>query len=378
MPGHATGAVHGERPTVNIDFANNSTAPLDLRAHISSTRARPGFSHSIGGSAVNNTVQATGAVEVIMTIDPTLDLLSATPTPTTTAGNVFTWQVADLDYFGSQGFIIQTTVLVGTPLGTVLNHSISVSSANPDADLSDNTDLTTEVVVGSYDPNDKTAVTSSRESEALYFINEDEWIDYTIRFQNTGTAEALFVTITDTLPEDLDMTTFQMALASHAHEYSFKPGRVVEWFFDDINLPDSTSDEAGSHGFVKFRIRPVQPVLAGTVIENSANIYFDFNPPVITEPSVLVAEFSTAIQGQAQGQGQLRLHPNPANDLLRISSDRSIDAFTIVAADGREVMRRTLRSLNASVDVSGLRAGSYFVLATLTNGSSVRERFIKH
>ena len=34
---------------------------------------------------------------------------------------------------------------------------------------------------------------------------------------------------------------------------------------------------------------PVQPVK----IENIANIYFDFNPPIITEPSVLVAEFST-------------------------------------------------------------------------------------
>ncbi|MBK6831754.1 MAG: hypothetical protein IPG92_13885 [Flavobacteriales bacterium] len=204
-------------PIADIDFANNSTAPLDLRAHINAGWARPGFTHSISGSAINSTAQLTGAVEVIITIDPTVVIGNVTPTPTATVGNVLTWQLTELDYFGSQGFSIQTTVPVGTPLGALLSHSISVSSANPDADLSDNTDLVTRVVSGSYDPNDKTALTSSRLSETLYFINEDEWIDYTIRFQNTGTAEAFFVTITDTLPEELDMTTSRWPCLARAH-----------------------------------------------------------------------------------------------------------------------------------------------------------------
>ncbi|MBP7515620.1 MAG: T9SS type A sorting domain-containing protein, partial [Flavobacteriales bacterium] len=202
-----------------------------------------------------------------------------------------------------------------------------------------------------------------------------EWIDYTIRFQNTGTAEALFVTITDTLPEELDMTSFQMALASHAHEYSFKPGRVVEWFFDDINLPDSTTDLAGSQGFVKFRIRPVQPVLAGTVIENIANIYFDFNPPVITEPSVLVAEFSTGVDEQ-EGSA-ISLAPVPASDELIVSSGDALANVRILAADGREVMRMSARSTRVRIDLNGLKSGAYLLLAELENGTMARECFIK-
>ncbi|MBK9148038.1 MAG: hypothetical protein IPM12_09525 [Flavobacteriales bacterium] len=362
-------------PIANIDWANNSTAPLDLRANINSTWARPGFSHRISGGAANNTVQATGAVEVIMTIDPTLDFVSATPTPTSTAGNVFTWQIAELDYFGAQGFIIWTTVPVGTPLGTVLNHSISVSSANTDTYVANNTDSETRVVSGSYDPNDKTAATSSHLSDALYFINEDEWIDYTIRFQNTGTAEAFFITITDTLPEELDMTTFQMALASHAHTYTFKPGRVVEWFFDAINLPDSTTDLAGSQGFLKFRIKPVQPLLAGTVLTNTANIYFDFNEAVITEPSVLVAEFSTGVEEVSTTN--LRLSPVPVIDQLNIASSNEIRSVRIVAADGRDVAQRTVWASVASIDVSMLNAGAYLLIATMIDGSAVRERFLK-
>ena len=126
-----------------------------------------------------------------------------------------------------------------------------------------------------------------------FFIDQDEWIDYVVRFQNTGTDTAFTVVITDTLAAELDMASFQQGLASHAFEVEFKPGRVVEWTFSDILLPDSNVNEPASHGLVKLRIKPVQPVLAGSVIENVANIYFDFNDPVITDPSMLVAEFST-------------------------------------------------------------------------------------
>ena len=362
-------------PIADIDFANNSTAPLDLRAHIGSGWARPGFAHAIHASVANTTAQLTGAVEVTITIDPTVAIGSITPAPTSSAGNVFTWQLAELDYFGSQGFSIQTAVPVSTPLGTVLNHSISVSSANPDADLSDNMDLVTEVVVGSYDPNDKTALTSSRMSEALYFINEDEWIDYTIRFQNTGTAEALFVIITDTLPEELDMTSFQMALASHTHTCTFKPGRVVEWFFDDINLPDSTANEAESHGFVKFRIKPAQPLLAGTIIENIASIYFDFNPPVITEPSVLVAEFSTGVGESIVAE--LELSPVPAARQLRIAAKSTIAAVRIISPDGREMQFQRMRSNSAEIDIAHLVPGSYLLAVVFENGTVAHKRFIK-
>jgi hypothetical protein len=57
---------------------------------------------------------------------------------------------------------------------------------------------------------------------------------------------------------------------------------VLTWTFDNINLPDSTRDQAGSNGFVKFTVLPVKDLPAGTRIENFADIYFDYNPPVRT------------------------------------------------------------------------------------------------
>ena len=360
---------------VSINLANNSTAPLGMRIHANAGNARPGFAHTISAGAVNQSMQATGLVTVTCTLDPTVDYVSATPAPFDVSGNVITWQLAELDYFGTQGLSVETDVPVSTPLGTLLTHTWTISTVIPDADLSDNVDAVSRMVQGSYDPNDKTAQTSSRLSEALYYINEDEWIDYTIRFQNTGNAEALFVTVTDTLPEELDMTSFQMGVASHGYALSFKPGRVVEWFFDGINLPDSTSDEAGSHGFIKFRIRPVQPLSAGSVIENIANIYFDFNDPVITEPSVLVAEFSTGVGVQLEPG--IAVAPNPVSALLNVTTASPIARLRIVSADGRVAHSTGMITDRAAIDVAALKSGAYTVIAELPNGSIARARFTK-
>ena len=76
--------------------------------------------------------------------------------------------------------------------------------------------------------------------------------------------------VTDTLAQELDMTTFEPGVGSHPYTVSFKPGRAVEWRFENILLPDSNVNEPNSHGLLSFRIHPVQPTLPGTLIENIA------------------------------------------------------------------------------------------------------------
>jgi uncharacterized repeat protein (TIGR01451 family) len=250
-----------------------------------------------------------------------------------------------------------------------------VSNTLPEGDLANNVDVDGDIVVGSYDPNDKRAITSSRASDELYFINEDEWIDYTIRFQNTGTFLAEFVVITDTIPEELDMLSFEQGVASHPFTVSFKPGRVIEWRFDGIMLPDSTSDEPGSHGLVKFRMKPVLPLLPGTIIENIANIYFDFNEPVITEPSVLVAEFSTAMT-DVQGP-TLLLAPVPMQHTLSVTAPAPMRTLRVIAVDGRVVLRSSPGTQTYELYVAQLDAGPYVIIAELENGEQLRHRIIK-
>ncbi|MCB0771544.1 MAG: T9SS type A sorting domain-containing protein, partial [Flavobacteriales bacterium] len=207
-----------------------------------------------------------------------------------------------------------------------------------------------------------------------YFIDEDEWIDYTIRFQNTGTDTAFTVIISDTLPGTLDPGSIQWGATSHPYTRQLSGEGTLLFTFANIQLPDSNVNEAASHGFVSFRIKPFEPVLPGTTIENIANIYFDFNPPVITEPSVLVAEFSTGMPHEENGS--LRVFPNPVSDLLNINAYHNmIVSIKVVTADGRTVLHRSVRSSRTSLDVSGLMPGLYHLIAILDTGAAVVEPF---
>ncbi|MEZ4756889.1 MAG: hypothetical protein R2817_08690 [Flavobacteriales bacterium] len=88
---------------------------------------------------------------------------------------------------------------------------------------------------------------------------------------------------------------------------------MLRFLFPNIQLPDSNVNELQPrHRAVPHPTAP--PVLPGTTIQNIANIYFDYNLPVITEPSVLVAEFSTS-SNESQGHERL-LAPNPVADQL--------------------------------------------------------------
>jgi len=360
-----------------IDLANGSTEPLDIVLYAADGVARPGMNYGISATISNPTPQASGSVTVTLTFDPVLSLVSASPTPTLVAGNVITWDVAAFGSYGMADVQANFLVPIGTALGTPLASTVMVSNSLPESTLANNSTVVSAIVVNSYDPNDKTARTSSGTSNELYFIDQDEWIDYTIRFQNTGTAEAIDVVITDTLAAELDMSSFEQGAASHAFDVSFKPGRVVQWRFANINLPDSNANEAASHGLVGFRIKPHEPLSAGSVIENIANIYFDYNPPVITEPSVLVAELSTGVV--EQHQGRMRPYPNPATDRIFAPCSECGTApysVTIQAVDGKVVLQATLTSETEGIDISTLASGAYLLRAIGTRGNSTAS-FIK-
>ena len=182
--------------------------------------------------------------------------------------------------------------------------------------------------------------------------------------------------VTDTLPASLDIASFEMGTASHPFEVYFRTGRVVEWRFPNILLPDSNVNEAASHGLLSFRIKPVQPLLLGTSISNEANIYFDFNEPVITDPSVLVAEFSTGVRDHDRS-AQLLIQPNPASDHVRVSlGDERINRMRVLGMDAREMMNFTNPGSPVDLDIKALSPGVY-VIEVEGNGRRLREQLVK-
>ena len=359
----------------NVHHPDTALVPLDVRVALSSGAARPGFPFSYSMAVQNETPAGSGATTVTFTFDPTITYQSATPPPSTMAGNTLTWNEGPLNAWQYRSYHVQFQVPPNVGLlGYELMATATVSTANTDGDLSNNSATNLRTITGAYDPNDKLAVTGLG-SNSTWLINEDEWVDYTIRFQNTGTDTAFTVVITDTLPANLDPGSIIIGAASHAFTWELRDSGTLKFFFPNIQLPDSNINEPRSHGFVGFRIRPHEPVLPGTAIENIANIYFDFNPPVITEPSVLVAEFSTGVG--ALHPTHLQLAPVPTSDQLQVSAPAVLRSVRILATDGREVMQRTVLASSATFDVSALKSGTYFLIATMADGSVAHERFIK-
>jgi uncharacterized repeat protein (TIGR01451 family) len=137
------------------------------------------------------------------------------------------------------------------------------------------------LVTCAYDPNDKQAVPVGYADP--HFILNDTEIEYKIRFQNTGNAPAFDVVIEDQLDlSTLDITTFQPLVASHSFSTIVDPDGRLRFVFNNIMLPDSGSDMIGSQGYVLFKIKPLPNLIPETVINNTANIYFDQNEAVVT------------------------------------------------------------------------------------------------
>jgi uncharacterized repeat protein (TIGR01451 family) len=369
--------ISGAPGPVTVNFPDSSLVPLDVSVEMASGAARPGFEVQYGINVRNHTPTNSGATQVVMTFDPALGYLSANPAPSTVIGNVVTWNQAQLTAWQQRHYSVRLQVPpdIGL-LGTVLNSSATVSTTNADAALANNSTNHAVTVTGSYDPNDKLARTSSQYSDSIYYIGTDEWIDYTIRFQNTGTDTAFNVVITDTLPPTLDPASLVIGAGSHPFTWEVRDDGVLKFYFINILLPDSNVNEPASNGFVGFRIRPRLPLTPGTVIENIANIYFDFNPPIITEPSVLVAEFSTGVD--MRSGNALRIFPNPAQDRVFLTAgEERILRWSLFTSDARLVRSWNVIGDQHPIALNGLAPGSYIIQAEGHTGSILRAVIIK-
>lgn len=355
-------------PLAQVLLGDSSVAKLDIVAAALIGAARPGFSVTHTIQFTNASTYPSGPLTATVQLDPLISFASASITPTSVVGGTLTWSLPALgDY--EQHTILVHGQLPADPLLLGQEISITASAFQPldETVLWNNTYTAHQIITGSFDPNDK--LVWPRE---LYDLAVDSVLDYSIRFQNTGTDTAFTVVITDTLAAELDMSTFQAGASTHPCAISFKPGRVVEWRFANIMLPDSNVNEPASHGQVGFRIRPLQPLLPGTEIGNKADIHFDFNPPVRTNDAVVVAEFNTGLD--AHSVGGPRLSPNPATEVLNVIMPEGTSSVDVLTIDGRSVELPTARRADGyQLDVSVLPAGLYIV-QTL-NGSA---RFVKH
>lgn len=340
-------------PQATVDFANVSNVDHDLYVHIASTSARPGFPTQVWITVTNVSPFPSGDVVLDLSFDPLL----LTPQPANGQ-----WSIGIIPPFGHETRSFNALVPANINLlGTLLGYGAVASNTLSETNVANNTALRDVTITGSYDPNDKQGITSSGLSPTQYFLAQDDRIDYTVRFQNTGTDTAFTVVVRDEIDADFDITSLEFLGASHAFTPSFGEGRELVFTFADINLPDSTTDLLGSQGFISFRLKPKNDIIVGDELENTAGIYFDFNPPIITNTVTHVVDFSTG-QAQLQEQERMRLLPNPANDMLNAFVTSGTLSIQVLTMDGRNIQVPSTRCMDGfQLDVHALPAGLYFI-----------------
>ncbi|MCB0641603.1 MAG: DUF11 domain-containing protein, partial [Phaeodactylibacter sp.] len=108
-------------------------------------------------------------------------------------------------------------------------------------------------------------------------------LKYHILFQNNSADTITRVVIRDTLSAYLDVTTIEAGASSHTYDYRIYENGIVKFIFNDINLPPSSVDEAGSKGFVQFKVAQQPDNPSCTEIFNQAFMYVGYDEPVLTD-----------------------------------------------------------------------------------------------
>lgn len=336
---------------------------------------QPGFSYS-QKIVYKNTGSSTadGTITYIKS-NSGISITSISVSPTVALTNGFSYDYTNL--LPGQIQYIYVNMLTATiptvNIGDVITSTVSITPEANDINVANNVFTTTQTVVGSYDPNDKTEARG--ENIEIGQFTQDDYLFYTIRFQNSGTANAQTVRIEDTLESEFDFASIRIIAASHDYTMERINNKVV-WTFNEIDLPYESQNEPSSHGYVTFKIKLNPGFAVGDVIENTAEIYFDFNPAIIT--NTFQTTFIPNLSTGSFDVNNVLIYPNPAKEVIQITLQNSTETMSKVVI--YDIIGKAIKTISgnnmqqATINVSDLASGVYMIeIITETNLKQIRK-----
>jgi uncharacterized repeat protein (TIGR01451 family) len=359
-----------------VPIANKNDLKITLTNTIPA-RAGRGVGYRIFYKNVGTTIQ-NGTIN--LKYSGIMNFSTATPIPSSNVSQNLSWNFANLKPLETRGIDVYFSIPTTATINTNLQNIASINSAPSDESPSNNADTLNHNVIASFDPNDKAVLPLGNILPS--FISAGKYLDYTIRFQNTGNDTAFNIIIKDTLDKNLDISSFEFIGASHRCEVFLKDSGKLEFRFFNILLPDSNVNEVLSHGFVRFKIKPLTSLIIGDKILNKAYILFDFNEAVITNQTNTIVTTATAINPLAATNYGIKYFPNPVDKILTIDNLNSLDKWQIIEIreiNGKQVLvqpiaNRTTMQLNVGM----LSKGMYVGILQKKDGVKTYFKFIKN
>ncbi len=332
--------------------------------------ARPGFEADYQLVIENVGTQSVDDVTLTLDFDDSMQtFVSANPNPDVVGNNQLTFQIPSLQIFETMTFdltmqIFQPPIVNG---GDFINLTANITPDTNDFTLTDNQYDLRQTVVNSFDPNDKQVL----EGEQVLIENSDKFLHYLIRFQNTGTASAINVRIEDILHDKLDWNTIRPVSSSHNYRIEITDGNQVEFIFEEIFLPHEDADEAGSNGFVAYKIKPKSDVEIGDMVSGNAAIYFDYNPPIIT--NTVSTTFVEELSIVDYAMNQIQVYPNPTSRQLNINSTYNLQVENMTLFDIKGKTIKQIEGGQRQINMQNLEAGIYFLKIQTEHGESTQK-----
>lgn len=277
-------------------------------------------------------------------------------TPTSVTGDTITWNVNDFSLSSpTADFNFIAQVASSATTSDTICVQLSAFPLAGDNNISNNTFTSCYPVLNSFDPNEKYMSPSGDVDTS------QQWFDFVVFFQNTGNAPAEDIYILDSLSVALDASTFTFLSSSHEVTTQLLPGNVLRFNFPDINLPDSTTNEPASHGNVHFKIKRKDALPPGTVISNLAYIYFDYNPPIVTNS--VSATLTLPLSVYDLSENSVTIYPNPTNGIVYLSTPSfPVYKVEIYSMHGENVFQNKFEGhTNMQINLSHLTKGMYFI-----------------
>ena len=345
----------------------------DLSINISNLNApRAGFDHSTRISYTNFGNQTITNGTINFSNDAATPIIATSVAVTTTATG-FTYNFSNLLPFETRTIDVTMSVpnIPTVAIGQDITNNVEIATTASETTLFNNNSSIASYVIASYDPND---ITEAHGPEILFSsFAPNDYLTYTIRFENTGNAPAEKVRITNPLDAAVDETSVKIVASSNNYVLE-RIANNLTFKFDNIQLPPSVPNTTIGKGFVTYKAKLKPGFAVGTIIPNAAKIYFDTNPAIDT--NIFETKFvSVLANANFNTLNDFKIYPNPVKNLLSISNKNNT---SIQSAEISNMLGQTLQMSinNNNIDVSDLKSGSY-ILKIVSDKGIMNTKFIK-
>ncbi len=345
---------------VDNDMLDSIQNNLSVHLFRLTQEARPGFDvfyqlvyRNPGNTTLSDTIRLVFQNEM-------MDYLTASIDPELITDEVLTWTFDDLAPFESRKINIKFNIKPPPIVSDldIIRFKAAIGGAVDDVDPVNNCYDFSHYLVNSFDPNDITVFEGPEVRHEDYLRTDTmNYLNYMIRFQNTGTASAVNVRLENAIDPNLDWSTLDVISSSHSYRAEINNQDTLKIYYDGIYLPDSTTDLAGSQGFITYQIRMKDGLNAGTTIFNDAAIYFDFNEPIYTnQVATQLVESVTSTRNLTVTTATI--HPNPTAGWADITHAEGVDSYQIY--DLRGTLLKT-ETGSDKIDMRPYKQGVYLI-----------------